>query len=232
MNSLPEQLYYLSAGQPATASVVFSDNPAPTAASTITVNGTVYTYTVDWTCGEGSLGRYFGAVSARRFTDAVNGLSDDSRNNLNAVPNKDVFARVFGNKVLLYARVPGTGGNSLTLTTNTSSAFTVSGATFTSGTAPGAGPAYTPTGAANMANGQVAASTIAATLVTARATRRSVTILNMDAAINVFVGVATVTAANGLRLAAGQSISIDSATLIQVIAASGTPSVGYLETYD
>lgn len=87
-------------------------------------------------------------------------------------------------------------------------------------------------GAANLDNGQVAASTTAGTLIAARATRRSVTIKNTDAAITVYVGKATVTAANGMEIKAGQSINIDTTALIQVIAASGTPSVAYIETYD
>lgn len=87
-------------------------------------------------------------------------------------------------------------------------------------------------GAANYANGQVATSTTAGTLVAARATRRSVTIKNVDASITVYIGAATVTAANGMEIKAGQSINIDTTALIQVIAASGTPAVAYIETYD
>lgn len=89
-----------------------------------------------------------------------------------------------------------------------------------------------PKGAANQASGQVATSTSAATFVAARATRRSVTLKNLDAVITVYVGPATVTSGNGMPLRAGESISIDTVALIQVIAASGTPSVAYYETYD
>lgn len=89
-----------------------------------------------------------------------------------------------------------------------------------------------PTGAANTANGQVTASTTAATLKAANATRRSISIVNTDTAITVYVGIATVTTGNGFPLKAGQSISIDNIGLIQVIAASGSPVVAYLETYD
>lgn len=87
-------------------------------------------------------------------------------------------------------------------------------------------------GAANLNNGQVAASVTAATLVAARSTRRSVTIKNLDAAITVYIGKATVTAGNGMQLKAGESISVDTTALIQVIAASGTPTVAFMETYD
>jgi hypothetical protein len=87
-------------------------------------------------------------------------------------------------------------------------------------------------GAANMANGQVAASGTAATLVAARTTRRSVTVKNTDVSLVVYIGVATVTTGNGLPLKAGDSISIDFTGLIQVIAASGAPVVAWMETYD
>jgi hypothetical protein len=88
------------------------------------------------------------------------------------------------------------------------------------------------TGAATMANGQVTASTSAATLVASRATRRSVTIRNTDTSISVYIGIAAVTAGNGMLLKPGESISIDFTGLIQVIAASGSPVVAYMETYD
>lgn len=87
-------------------------------------------------------------------------------------------------------------------------------------------------GANNLANGQVTATTVAGTLVAARPTRRTVVVKNLDLAISVCVGVATVTMANGMLLKAGESISIDSVVLIQVIAASGTPVVAWMESYD
>jgi hypothetical protein len=87
-------------------------------------------------------------------------------------------------------------------------------------------------GAANYANGQVTASTTAATLKAANSTRRSIAIKNIDSAITIYVGGATVTASNGMPLKAGESISIDTTALIQVIAASGSPVVAYFETYD
>lgn len=88
------------------------------------------------------------------------------------------------------------------------------------------------TGAPNLATGQVATSTTAGTLVAARATRRSVTIKNLHATITVYVGAPTVTASNGMEIKAGESLNIDTTALVQVIAASGTPTVAYVETYD
>lgn len=87
-------------------------------------------------------------------------------------------------------------------------------------------------GAANFATGQVATSTTAATFVAARATRRAVTLKNLDTSITVYIGPATVTSANGMPLKAGESISVDWVGLIQVIAASGTPTVAYADTWD
>lgn len=88
------------------------------------------------------------------------------------------------------------------------------------------------TGAANFATGQITTSTTAATFVIARATRRSVTLKNTDAAIVVYFGPATVTSSNGFPLKAGESISVDWVGLIQVIAASATPVVTYADSYD
>ena len=88
------------------------------------------------------------------------------------------------------------------------------------------------TAAGNMANGQVTTSTSAGTLVASRATRRSVTIRNTDSSISVYVGIATVTSVNGMLLKAGESISLDFTGLVQVISASGSPVVAYVETYD
>lgn len=89
-----------------------------------------------------------------------------------------------------------------------------------------------PKGAANIASGQVTATTSAATLIAVRSTRRSAVVRNLDSVITVYIGPATVTSGNGMPLRAGESMPIDSTALIQVIAASGTPSVAYIENYD
>ncbi len=84
-----------------------------------------------------------------------------------------------------------------------------------------------------MANGQVAATNVAATLVAARATRHSVTLRNLDATNSGFVGLATVATTNGMLLQALESMSVDFTGLIQVITATGTTAnFAYLETYD
>ncbi len=88
------------------------------------------------------------------------------------------------------------------------------------------------TGAANMANGQISATTTPATLVAARPTRRSVTIKNINTSISVYVGLDTVSSANGMLLRSGESISVDYVGLIQVVAGSNSPNVSYIETYD
>lgn len=93
-------------------------------------------------------------------------------------------------------------------------------------------PYHHEAGAATLATGQVATSTTAATLVVARATRRQVVIRNHDAAINVFVGPATVTTSNGYLVPPGQAVTLTSVGLIQVIAASGTPTVSYADEYN
>ena len=97
----------------------------------------------------------------------------------------------------------------------------------------GAGLGVAPVAApANSASGQVTAGGSAATLVAARETRRNVLVRNLDAALSVHVGPATVTTSNGMLLAAGDSILLPLAGLLQVIAASGAPVVAYWEFYD
>ncbi len=86
-------------------------------------------------------------------------------------------------------------------------------------------------GGANTANGQVSISS-AATIITSRALRRYCIIRNLDASVSGYVGIATVTTANGMLVKAGESIRIDSQALIQGIAASGTISFAYIEFYD
>lgn len=95
----------------------------------------------------------------------------------------------------------------------------------------GSGPGAN-VGASTVANGQVTASTTAGALVGARPTRRSLVVVNTSGSIIVYIGIATVTAGNGLPLQPGDSISIDTTAALQVIAASGTPVVAYMETYD
>ncbi len=87
-------------------------------------------------------------------------------------------------------------------------------------------------GANNVATSQVATSTGAATLVIARATRRTCLVRNLDTSISVYIGPATVSAGNGMLLKAGESLVITAITLWQVIAASGTPTVAVADEYD
>jgi len=87
-------------------------------------------------------------------------------------------------------------------------------------------------GATNYANGQVTATTTAGTLKAANATRRSIMFKNLDTAITVYLGGATVTSANGVPLKPGESVTINATGLVQVISASGSPVVSYWEEYD
>lgn len=133
MDSLPPDLYYQFAGAPATANVVFNQTPQPAAGATITVNGIVLAYGTDFNLGTGAVGSYSAIICARRFAERINGISDDSRFSLSKAPNADMFARVAGNTVYLFSRIPGTSGNNLTLATSNSAAFTISGGTFAGG---------------------------------------------------------------------------------------------------
>lgn len=81
---------------------------------------------------------------------------------------------------------------------------------------------------ASSTNGQVTAGS-AGTLVAANAARSKLTVRNMDTSISVYIGEATVTTGNGFLLKAGESMIIESPELIQVLAASGSPVVCYID---
>jgi len=83
----------------------------------------------------------------------------------------------------------------------------------------------------NLASGQVALNASSAVEVVPRSNqRRAVTVRNLDASITIFVGGAGVTAMTGLPLKpADPPIRIESAAPLHAIAASGTPSIGWLE---
>lgn len=89
-----------------------------------------------------------------------------------------------------------------------------------------------PRGAPTLNAAQASLSTTSGVVVAANATRRSVTIQNMDATITIYVGAGTVSAANGFRLIPGQSVSIDTTAAVNGIAVSGTPTAGYIQTAD
>lgn len=88
-------------------------------------------------------------------------------------------------------------------------------------------------GCATLANGQVTPTTTAATLVAARDTRKRL-ILSNNGSVDCWVGIATVTTANGFRLPAGSTLTLYTVALIQAIIASGTMvgGVHYIEEYD
>jgi hypothetical protein len=86
-------------------------------------------------------------------------------------------------------------------------------------------------GSTAIANGQVAPTSTAATLVAARDTRKRLVLLNAGT-VDVYVGIATVTTANGFKLVPGSSLTLYMQALIQAITASGTGAIHYVEEYD
>lgn len=83
----------------------------------------------------------------------------------------------------------------------------------------------------DLATGQVTATTTAATLVAARDTRKSVTIVN-HGSVDVYVGKATVTTANGAKIPPGASRTFRTVVLLQCITASGSALVDYEDEFD
>ncbi len=88
-------------------------------------------------------------------------------------------------------------------------------------------------GASTLANGQVVPTTTAATLVAARETRKRLIIQNIGAC-SVYVGIATVTTANGLPIPPAATLTLYSTALIQSIIATGSTgaNIAYIEEYD
>lgn len=86
------------------------------------------------------------------------------------------------------------------------------------------------------ANGQVNISNTAATIVAARDTRKSVLLTNRQT-VAVWIGIATVTTANGFRLDPGEAVVWTTKALIQGITSAAYTGTGdavmqYAEAYD
>lgn len=73
-------------------------------------------------------------------------------------------------------------------------------------------------------NAQVTASSTAQKLVSSRSTTRGggVLIQNLDASVDIYIGDANVTAANGYKIKAGTSLPLNTGAEIWVITASST----------
>lgn len=87
-------------------------------------------------------------------------------------------------------------------------------------------------GGTAVVTGQVAPTNSAGTLLAARETRKSVIFTNRGT-VDVYIGPATVTTANGFLLSPGESTDeIKTTALLQAITPSGTGAIHYLEVYD
>lgn len=96
---------------------------------------------------------------------------------------------------------------------------------------------YLPRGIDTIASGQVALNASTPTVVVAaRRGRVRVVVRNLSASITVYVGDSGVDSGDGFPLfsntPAGESVSLFTEAAVYAIAASGTPSVSYIEEYD
>jgi hypothetical protein len=92
------------------------------------------------------------------------------------------------------------------------------------------GRVWTNGGTTTLANGQVAPTNSAGTVVAARTGRQRLTLVNIGT-ITVYVGIATVTTANGVPIYPGGSMTLENSALVQGITASGTGAIAYIEEY-
>jgi len=87
-------------------------------------------------------------------------------------------------------------------------------------------------GTANFATGQVALASTATQIVASRATRRSVTIVNLSTT-DMYIGASGVTTSTGQLLLGvkGAAITMEVVGAVYGIVATGTPSVSFEEEY-
>jgi hypothetical protein len=95
----------------------------------------------------------------------------------------------------------------------------------------GGDPASSSKGAANLATSQVAPLTSHTTAAIARATRVACTIVNTGATV-VYLGPATVTALNGVRLDPGASRTFTTVALIDSISVGATGAIDVQDEYN
>lgn len=90
--------------------------------------------------------------------------------------------------------------------------------------------AFAEPGAFGFVTGQKALSTTAVEVapVSGNGLQRSVLIRNHDTAISVYIGNPGVTSSTGILLKAGETITINTRGAVSAVAASGTPTVGFL----
>lgn len=88
-------------------------------------------------------------------------------------------------------------------------------------------------GAPNLATGQGTATTDAGTIVAARASRRSLLVVN-GSAVDIYLGGVALTAANGLLLTGteGAAVGMDYTGAVLGITSSGSAVYSYAEIYD
>jgi len=92
-------------------------------------------------------------------------------------------------------------------------------------------------GAANIANGHATVSNTAGNIAASRDTRKRLVIVNYQT-VPIYVGVATVTASNGVRLDPGASIVLYTTAAVQGITSAAYTAAGeddkthYIEEYD
>lgn len=86
-------------------------------------------------------------------------------------------------------------------------------------------------GATAVAAGQATPTNSAGTIVSARDTRKAVIFVN-HGTLDVYIGPATVTTSNGMKLPAGSAIKLFTTVALQGITQSGTGAIHYIEEYD
>lgn len=117
---------YRAFGQPAFATVQFKS--LPNSSDTVTINGDVYTYGVDFS------GATVPVRAAQALTAAIRSDVEVSYLNATKQPVRPYTAVYYNDTVFIFATYPGVAGNAMTLATSNTAAIAISGATFGGGT--------------------------------------------------------------------------------------------------
>lgn len=172
-NFLRQMPVYQPSGTPAFAWVKVLN--VPPVGTTITINGDVYTFGTD----------FFGNSAAQVLRSLVSAVRADQNEANEVAPTNVNFFRAYysqfsGSYCVLFAVVPGPGGNALTLATSNPSVITISGGTFTGGAT---GSSADSSGPLTDASGTIAAGGTAQSALAANPSRKYLFISNLDADI-------------------------------------------------
>lgn len=198
---------YRPYGQPAFGTIQFKT--IPNSSDTITIDGTVFTYGVDFS------GATTPVRAAQGLTSAIRSDVEYSYINATKQPIRTFTAVYYNDTVFVFATSPGIAGNSITLATSNTGAIALSAATLSGGTASTSPLTVTTTASASAltdGSGTITAGGTAQTIFALNAARKYLAIQNQSSDVLwVNFGVTAVASEPSIQLPAnGGSITYES----------------------